>query len=94
MHDAIIFYLKLEVAIVLNNYTIHNDELFIKWMVNPGLCHPPNHYLIRHNVSTNSLELIINTTNVTLLGVLPGEIYYVEISLINGKQSSTFYIKG
>ena len=81
-------------AVILQNYTIDDDELFLKWSININLCQPHNYYLIRHNVSITSSELIVNTNNVILLGVLPGKFYYVDISLIKEGQGFRFYIQG
>ena len=60
------------------------------------LCQLPLYYLIITNVSTNlsNIEIKTNKTNLTLIGVQPGEIYYVEISLTNARNGSIFYIEG
>ena len=63
----------------------------------PDLC-SPEHYTIKHNVSSSTVTLeTVKRTNLTIFGVQPGKIYYVEIipyllgAIVN---STVFHIKG
>ena len=58
-----------------------------------------DHYIIKHNISFSPFEIsVVNTTELTILGVHAEDIYYVEITPYSesmGKSSSSiFYIYG
>ena len=58
-----------------------------------------DHYLIKHNVSTNpNMTTVVNRTSLTILGAESGDTYFVEITpyieVVGNLDSSVFYVHG
>ena len=84
-----------QMEMILYVYTLYKLQVLLDHVCFSSV----DHYLIKHNVSTNpNVITVVNRTNLTILGVQPGDTYFVEITpyieILGNLNSSVFYVHG
>ena len=85
---------------ILKNYNCGHAYIIIM-QISSKMCNPVKYYLIRHNITTNLTESLVNKTNVTFKGVQKENSYYFvqiipyhTLENIGNSATSVFYIGG